>query len=217
MNYYKVDQKYKFSNRKGNKDQFIDWFNDKTNISFTVMGGIRQRVFRSKNFKAYGLPSLIVLFEVLTNKGSEENPWKPALFDNISGKLAYPGDGKENNLDKETEQFAGNKIFLKCNEAQVEGNEQLIPPILFFKTYKEGWSEFKGVFKFKKIKKYYDDNARFDNYEYHCQRLAIDKVSINWLRDRALCNNLSQLDNDAPLEWKNRYKIIQFSELRAAH
>ena len=40
MKYYEVDQNYKLSNKKGKGDQFLDWFNDKTNVSMKVMGGI---------------------------------------------------------------------------------------------------------------------------------------------------------------------------------
>ena len=109
------------------------------------------------------MPSLIVLFETLTNKGSIDNPWKLANFDNISGRLIYPGDAKKNSKGMKINDFTGNKVFLKCNDAVVEGNEKLIPPIIFFQTFAEGWSQFKGLFKFIKIKNYIEDKTGIKN------------------------------------------------------
>ena len=217
MKYYEVDQNYKLSNKKGKGDQFLDWFNDKTNVSMKVMGGIRCRAFRDKYLPTFGMPSLIVLFETLTNKGSIDNPWKLANFDIISGRLIYPGDAKKNSKGMKINDFTGNKVFLKCNDAVVEGNEKLIPPIIFFQTFAEGWSQFKGLFKFIKIKNYIEDETGIKNYEYHLQKINLDKVSVNWLRDRALTRTISSLDMTAPKEWKYRDKIIQFDDLKAAN
>lgn len=216
MNYYKIDQKYKLSNKKGKGDQFLDWFNDRTNVSFKNMGGIRHRAFRNKNLPTFGVPSLIVLFETITNKGTTENPWKSAQFNSESSTLIYPGDAKKTTPYTAAEEFTGNKIFKLCNDAVVEGNEQLLPPILFFQTFQEGWSRFKGLFKFKRIKKYFDENAECENYEYHCEQIDINEVNVNWLRDRALCESLSSIDSNAPAAWNNRFKIISFEDLRAA-
>ena len=216
MNYYKIDQKYKLSNKKGKGDQFLDWFNDRTNVAFKNMGGIRHRAFRNKNLPTFGVPSLIVLFETLTNKGTTENPWKSAQFNNESCTLIYPGDAKKTTPYTAAEEFTGNKIFKLCNDAVVEGNEQLLPPILFFQTFQGGWSRFKGLFKFKGIKKYFDESAECENYEYHCQQIDINEVNVNWLRDRALCESLSSIDSDAPAAWNNRFKIISFEDLKAA-
>ena len=77
MNYYKIDQKYKLSN-KGKGDQFLDWFNDRTNVSFKNMGVFDTVLF--KKTSDLRCSSLIVLFETLTNKGTTENPWKSAQF-----------------------------------------------------------------------------------------------------------------------------------------
>ena len=181
MNYYKIDQKYKLSNKKGKGDQFLDWFNDRTNVSFKNMGGIRHRAFRNKNLPTFGVPSLIVLFETLTNKGTTENPWKSAQFNSESSTLTYPGDAKKTTPYTAAEEFTGNKIFKLCNDAVVEGNEQLLPPILFFQTFQEGWSCFKGLFKFKRIKKYFDENAECENYEYHCEQIDINEVNVKIL------------------------------------
>lgn len=215
MNYYKIDQKYKLSNKKRNGDQFLDWFNDRSNTSIKNMGGIRHRAFQNKKLKTFGIPSLIVLFETLVNKGTEENPWKSAQFDSHNGSLIYLGDGKKSSNGTAAEEFTGNKIFKLCNDAVVEGNELLLPPILFFQTFQEGWAQFKGLFKFKGINKYYDEHSECENYEYHCQQINIDEVSVTWLRDRALCERLSSIDENAPVAWSNRFKIISLDEFRA--
>lgn len=214
MNYYKVDQKYKFSNRKGNNDQFLDWFNDRTNVSVKNMGGIRWRAFRYENLASLQLPSLILLFEILTNKGSNENPWIDATFNVENGQLIYPGDAKKTSKWLKKEEFAGNKIFLNCAKALNQGRKQQVPPVLYFVTHLEGWSQFKGLFQFKSLETYFDHKAEVNNFKYHCQKIDIDEVPVNWLRDRALCENLSALDEYAPSQWKNRFKIIQFEELR---
>ena len=210
MNYYQLGQKYKISNNKNSNDQFLDWFNDSNNISIKNMGGIRWRVYQNITIPNL-LPSLIILFDNLTKKGTPENPWSESYFDEDLKTLQYPGDAKKNSKKKFPHEFVGNKQLLKCRDTLLQGNQEYIPPILFFKIPQAGWAQFCGLYKFENIHDYFDGHAGVENYMYECSKINLERVSVNWLRDRALCSDFNKIDISAPKEWIQRSKIIDFN------
>ena len=211
---YNVNKTYHFSNRRGTGDQYMDWFTI-GKLTIANQGGIRARSFwNQRKLKApYNVSSLILLISNNHEKNKSVNPWEPAEFDQVGGKLIYKGDSrkyKKNSNVKDSRaklEHMGNKQLRKIEMLLEDGNKLWLPPLLYFSSVSVGRYSFKGLFIAEKIETYFDESPEVEkeNYKIHCQRMKEESVPINWLRDRCRAADIEMFDNEfAPLSWQKR-------------
>jgi hypothetical protein len=210
---YSLDKVYHFSNKRGQNDQYMDWFSN-GNKTIANQSGIRVRSFlNAKKLRIpYNIPSLIVLVSNNHEKSKSIVPWEPAEENENQGTLIYKGDSRKyqkhsTSIDARSKlEHTGNKHFRKVELLIKDNFYEWLPPILYFSSVSMGRYRFKGLFIPKKISSYYDDSPHVekDNYKMHCHRLDENNVPLVWLRDRCQSKDIREFDRDnAPQSWLN--------------
>lgn len=198
MNTYKVGHSYidDIANSR-EKDQFVKWIPGMGNSK-----GIRPIKYKNLRIDA---PAFIVL---LTRQSVHRhfNPWDD-IIDYIAGKIYYWGDAKFNDK-KNYKDFDGNKILLKSFEHHLDGNYNIVPPILHFSKNEKGKVTFNGLCIIEKLGiTWYEDNGiPVKNYRSELIILDEDNVDLNWLINRVNSKDVTDINLQAPKAWKEYIK-----------
>ena len=206
---YQIDEIYHFSNKRGQNDQYMDWFYDGEK-TIACQGGIRVRSYKKPKIiqAPYGISSAIVVVSNNHEKDKYVVPWEPAEFNEETGQLIYKGDSRKykkdsDELDKRSKlQHMGNKHFHKIEQVIEDQNNQWLPPVLYFSSIESGRYAFKGLFIPRKLTSYYDDSPHVEkeNYKLHCDRVEKTSIPLAWLRDRRLTENVKNFDTSHGFE-----------------
>lgn len=198
MNTYRVGHSYvdDIANSR-EKDQFVKWMPGMGNSK-----GIRPVRYKHLSID---VPAFIVL---LTRQSAHRhfNPWDD-IIDYIAGKIYYWGDAKFSNK-KSYKDFDGNKILLKSFEKHLDGNYNIVPPVLHFSKNEKGKVIFNGLCVIEKLGiTWYEDNAKpVKNYRCELTVLDEDEVDLKWLINRVCSDNISDINSQAPKIWKEYIK-----------
>jgi HJR/Mrr/RecB family endonuclease len=134
--------------------------------------------------------------------------------DYVSGKIYYWGDAKYNK-EKSYRDFEGNKLLLKTFEQHLDGNYDIVPPILHFSKTESGKVVFNGLCAFKRLELtwYEDEGKPVKNYRCELMVLDEDEIEVEWLTHRVNCEKIAEINEHAPTAWvdytKGRIKKIE--------
>ena len=206
---YQINENYHFSYKRGQNDQYMDWFYDGEK-TIANQSGIRIRSFKEpKLIKApYNIPSVIVVVSNNHEQDSYVVPWEPAEFNESTGRLIYKGDSRKykkdtNEIDNRSKyEHVGNKHFHKIEKIIEDQNYQWLPPVIYFSSIGMGKYTFMGLFVPKKLTTYFDDSPHVEkeNYKLHCDRVQKTTIPLAWLRDRRLTDDVKNFDKSHGFE-----------------
>lgn len=150
------------------------------------------------------MPSTVIIVHSKV-KTTNKNPWENKIF---KGRIEYCGDCKESNKDPNLS--SGNRILNNILSNMNKNNLDLIPPILYFYQEKSGEVQFKGLYSIKSNSIYeanLEDGTILKNYKYLLRKIKVEEVEVDWIRSRALAQNIYEINNKAPKEWIEDLKI----------
>lgn len=198
---YKCEKNYRNCKRPyiDQEDEFISWLNI-NNRGIGNSRGIRPYNYLSKNiyFDNSNMPASVIIVHNKV-KTTNKNPWENKIFED---RIEYCGDCKES--DKDPNQSNGNKILNNILSNMSENNLDLIPPILYFYQEKSGEIQFKGIYFIESnsiYKSNLDDGKILKNYKYLFRKVKLEEVNVDWIRSRALSQNIDEINSKAPQEW----------------
>lgn len=198
MNIFKIGHTYidDIANSR-EKDQFVKWIPGMGNSK-----GIRP--VRYKKIKTE-VPAFIVL---LTRQSVHRhfNPWDD-IVDYLNGSIYYWGDAKFN-TEKSFNEFEGNKVLLKSFETYLDGNYNMVPPILHFSKTNKGKVKFNGLCVIEKLSlTYYEDNGK-PVKNYRCELAILDQETVNmdWLNERVNACDFNLNNTQQPRAWSEYIK-----------
>lgn len=186
--------------RKHSDDQFLRWVNV-DGSGMLNSPGIRPLVYTSALSKT-GLPAYLILVTHDVT-GGQLNPWDDVV-DLSSAEILYWGDAK-GDQKKKIDDFRGNATLRKIYDYLLDGQKELVPPILHFSKPKKGVVQFNGLCVLDKL-----DVSWFDYHgqpvrNYHAKLTILDcpEVSTEWLHHRVASGSPTSLDKhpDCPGSW----------------
>jgi hypothetical protein len=187
------------------EDQFLSWVNIEGS-GMLNSPGIRPLAYTTR-LTCHGLPAYIILVTHAITSG-QLNPWDDVV-DLSNAEILYWGDAKLDK-DKKIDDFKGNLTLRKIYDYILEGNKELVPPILHFSKPKKGAVKFNGLCVMDKLDlSWFDDHGHpVRNYHVKLTILDCEKVSMEWLHHRAKSESIDFIDNhnDCPEVWINYKK-----------
>ncbi|EPE60991.1 hypothetical protein L479_02619 [Exiguobacterium sp. S17] len=194
---------YKDLGSKGKRegDQILAW-NTVGKYSMSNSRGIRYLGIKNPLLK--GLPPYFLLVTTLT-KSVAKKPWKDEI-DLANNKILYWGDTKQGWNGLFDKRAQGNNRLKLVEEFTFLNDHTSIPPFLHFTKFNSGEMVFNGLCCLEKIerKHFMDSGVEVENYLLTLKVLNTHSIDLNWLHNRALANDINELDRLAPTEWINR-------------
>lgn len=179
-------------------DQFLRWINIPSS-GMRNADGIR--ALNYVDFNSEYIPAYIILVShEIKRKG---NPWND-IVDYNSATIFYWGDAKFDKTKNYTD-YRGNKRLLQTWETILDGNITLVPPILHFSKPQKGIVQFNGLCILRDLELTWFEQTGFPIKNYRCNLTILDCESVDteWLHERAKCNDILKLNNNAPKIWKD--------------
>ena len=140
--------------------------------------------------------------------GGQLNPWDDVV-DLSSAEILYWGDAKFD-PKKRIDDFNGNSVLRKIYDYILDGENELVPPILHFSKPKSGQVQFNGLCVLRKLEiSWFDDHGKpVRNYHAHLTILDCEEVSIDWLHHRVASSKAKTLDShsNCPDSWRHYKK-----------
>lgn len=180
------------------EDEFVSWFSY-GDSGIGNSGGIRGAKYLTRNSN---LPAYIVL---ITRNISHRwyNPWED-IVDYSTGNIFYWGDAKFDR-EKSYGDFRGNKHLKNTFDKILENDLIEVPPILHFSKVKSGVVKFNGLCVLNNLElTWFEDNGNpVKNYRCELSILDIESVEISWLHDRVQYDEISDLNKNSPIVWRD--------------
>lgn len=200
-NKYECEKKYRNCKKPyiDKDDKFISWLNI-NNQGIGNSRGIRHYNYLNKliNFENLDMPAAVIIVHTKV-KTTNKNPWENKIFED---RIEYCGDCKESGKDPKLS--SGNKILNNILSNMNQNNFDLIPPILYFYQEKSGEVQFKGLYFIESNSLYevnLEDGNILKNYKYQLRKIKLEEVDVDWIRNRALAQNIYEINLNAPKEW----------------
>jgi HJR/Mrr/RecB family endonuclease len=127
--------------------------------------------------------------------------------DTNSATIFYWGDAKFDSKKKYNE-FKGNKTLLEMWHYILDGNLDIVPPILHFSKHQKGKVTFNGlcVLSNCQITWFEDEGRPIKNLRFELSILDEETVNTDWLHHRMEAINVKEINNSAPLVWTDYLK-----------
>lgn len=207
---YRLGHDYRDSGSlKAEGDQFLSWIN-LPGSGMRNMGGIRPLRFTGME---PGVTAAIVLVTDERSAGSTSNPWDD-LVDIPHGRIVYWGDAKFD-IKRTVDQFPGNRALRDAFNQILDGQLDLVPPILHFSKRETGMMRFNGLCVLDRLElTWFEEAGRpVRNYRAHLTLLDEEFVDVSWLHDRVTSPFRSNLVGRGPTAWR-RYQDGVVDRLR---
>ena len=190
-------------------DQFLAWIN-LPGSGMRNMGGIRPLKF--VNLEP-GVVAAIVLVTDDRSAGSSSNPWDDVV-DHHHGRITYWGDAKFDSK-RTVDDFPGNAALKDAFNKVLDGQTQLVPPILHFTKRATGRLTFNGLCVLDRLELtwFEHDGHPVRNYRAHLSILDEEFVEVAWLHSRMSAATQSELVGRGPRAWR-RYQDGVVDRLR---
>ncbi len=189
-------------------DEFLRWINIEGS-GMLNSPGIRPLKYTS-DLSEFGLPAYLILVTHEKTSG-QLNPWDD-IIDLSYAEIFYWGDAKSHD-NKSIDDFSGNSFLRRIYDYILEGNTDLIPPILHFSKPSKGIVKFNGLCVLNKLDiSWFDDHGSpVRNYHANLTILDCEEVHVDWLHSRVSKNDPKNIDShekcpDAWIDYKKGRK-----------
>ena len=189
-------------------DEFLRWINIEGS-GMLNSPGIRPLKYTS-DLSEFGLPAYLILVTHEKTSG-QLNPWDD-IIDLSYAEIFYWGDAKSHD-NKSIDDFSGNSFLRRIYDYILEGNTDLIPPILHFSKPSKGIVKFNGLCVLNKLDiSWFDDHGSpVRNYHANLTILDCEEVHVDWLHSRVSKNGPKNIDShekcpDAWIDYKKGRK-----------
>jgi len=196
---YKISHTYKDTGGSTNpQDEFLRWINI-PGSGMRNADGIRALNYVEK--KSDFIPAYIIL--VSHELKRQGNPWEDVVDFNTA-TINYWGDAKFHK-DLKYSDFRGNQRLLQVWHETLDGNSEMIPPILHFSKPQKGIVKFNGLCVLSNLEiTWFEENGKpVKNYRCELTILDIEEVEIDWLHNRATCVDFKSINYNSPKVWKD--------------